>query len=133
LELGADDYISKPISIKKLLARIKNILRRQAPSEVATTEIIEIENLIIDTANYLAKLDGEEISFTKKEFEILIHLVRNRGRIVTREKLLDKIWGEEILVGQRTIDVHIRKIREKLGKYSDYIETIKAVGYRFKK
>jgi two-component system alkaline phosphatase synthesis response regulator PhoP len=134
LELGADDYIVKPISIRKLVARIKTVLRRHEPVEAKTgrpPDLLRVEQLEINVQNYKVKLGKEEISFPKKEFETLVYLVRHRGSVVTREALLNAVWGEDVVVVERTVDVHIRKIREKLGKYGDYIETIKGVGYRF--
>lgn len=135
LELGAEDYIVKPISIRKFLARIRVILRRQElnnPPPETTKSIIHIENLEINALNYTVKIDGEGISLTKKEFETLLYLARHRGQVISRDSLLSAIWGEDVIVIDRTIDVHIRKIREKLGKYEDFIETVKGVGYRFK-
>jgi len=134
LELGADDYIVKPISIRKLVARIKTVLRRHEPMEAKTgraTDLLRVEQLEINVQNYKVKLGKEEMSFPKKEFATLVYLVRHRGSVVTREALLNAVWGEDVVVVERTVDVHIRKIREKLGKYGDYIETIKGVGYRF--
>lgn len=134
LELGADDYIVKPISIRKLVARIKTVLRRHEPVEAKTgrpPDLIRVEQLEINVQNYKVKLGKEDISFPKKEFATLVYLVRHRGSVVTREALLNAVWGEDVVVVERTVDVHIRKIREKLGKYGDYIETIKGVGYRF--
>ncbi|MGA2623582.1 MAG: response regulator transcription factor [Bacteroidota bacterium] len=134
LELGADDYIVKPISIRKLVARIKTVLRRHEPVEPKTgrpPDLLRVEQMEINVQNYKVKLGKEEISFPKKEFETLVYLVRHRGSVVTREALLNAVWGEDVVVVERTVDVHIRKIREKLGKYGDCIETIKGVGYRF--
>ena len=134
LELGADDYIVKPISIRKLVARIKTVLRRHETVEAKTgrpSDILRVEQLEINVQNYKVKLGKEEMSFPKKEFATLVYLVRHRGSVVTREALLNAVWGEDVVVVERTVDVHIRKIREKLGKYGDYIETIKGVGYRF--
>lgn len=132
LELGANDYIEKPISIRKIIARIKNVLRKKNPDN---EEIIEppliFKELIIDKASYTIKLKDKEIFLPKKEFEILAFLLKNKGRVFSREALLNNIWGQNVYVIDRTIDVHIRKIREKLDSYGDYIETIKGVGYRF--
>jgi len=134
LEIGADDYIVKPISPRKLISRIKAVLRRAetAVGETIAREITRIEDLEINRANYTVKLSGKEIFFPRKEFEILSLLASNPGRVFSREELLNKIWGEDVYVVDRTVDVHIRKIREKLGDRADYIETIKGVGYRFK-
>lgn len=130
LEIGADDYITKPISINKLLARINAILRRT--DSFHGKKIIELGEISLDIDNYEVIIDNSRQKLPRKEFEILLYLVNNRGKIVRREKLLENVWGNDIYVGHRTIDVHIRRIREKLGKYSDLIETIKGVGYRFR-
>ncbi|MBN1541508.1 response regulator transcription factor [candidate division KSB1 bacterium] len=131
LELGADDYIVKPISIRKLLARIKTVLRKQ--SAQAEESPLQFGDLIIDPLSYTVKQGQQTLEFTKKEFEILCYLAQRPGRVVTRETLLNQIWGEDVIVIDRTIDVHIRKIREKLGAEEMLrIETIKGVGYRFK-
>lgn len=131
LETGADDYIAKPISIKKLLARINSVLRRK--EQLSTANILTIDKISIDLDNYEIEIENQKISLPRKEFETFIYLVKNRGKIVRREQLLEKVWGNDVVVTQRTIDVHIRKIREKLGKYAELIETIKGVGYRLKK
>lgn len=130
LEIGADDYITKPISINKLLARINAILRRT--DSLHGQNIIELDEISLDIDNYEVIIDNSRQKLPRKEFEILLYLVNNRGKIVRREKLLENVWGSDIYVGHRTIDVHIRRIREKLGKFSDLIETIKGVGYRFR-
>jgi len=131
LELGADDYIIKPISLKKLSARIKALLRRRAESGAAASrEIIRIDGLEINVPNYTVHVDGKGVTFTRREFETLVYLAGNRGRVVGRDRLLDVVWGENVRVVDRTVDVHISKIREKLGPYGEYIETVKGVGYR---
>ncbi|MGB9664201.1 MAG: response regulator transcription factor [Ignavibacteria bacterium] len=131
LELGGDDYITKPISIKKLLARINSVLRRKDIS--TSSEKLKIGEIILDLDNYQIELENQTISLPRKEFETFVYLAKNRGKIVRREQLLENVWGNDVVVTQRTIDVHIRKIREKLGKYADLIETIKGVGYRLRK
>lgn len=133
LELGADDYIVKPISIRKLLARVKTVLRKAAASEPEPDTIIRVDEVEINPLNYSVKVAGKTVAFTKKEFEVLVYLARRRGRVVTRDTLLSEIWGDDVVVIDRTVDVHIRKIREKLGETNMHlIETIKGVGYRFK-
>ena len=135
LELGAEDYIVKPISIGKILARIRAALRRSenhAGTTVRHDEIIRIEDLEINVPNYSVRVGTKELAFPRKEFETLAYLARNRGRVISREALLNAVWGENVYVVDRTIDVHIRKIREKLGSFADRIETVKGVGYRFK-
>lgn len=133
LELGADDYIVKPISIRKLLARVKNVLRKTSGSQLETEAIWRFGEVEINSLNYSVKVAGKMITFTKKEFEVLLYLAQRPGRVVTRETFLNEIWGDDVVVIDRTIDVHIRKIREKLGeKNMHLVETIKGVGYRLK-
>jgi two-component system alkaline phosphatase synthesis response regulator PhoP len=136
LELGADDYIQKPISPRVLVARIKTILRRSAErirtETIAAPEILRIDTLEINRQNYTVRIDGKESFFPKKEFELLAFLASNRGKVFPRETLLRRIWGESVYVVDRTVDVHVSKIREKLGDYAPFIETVKGVGYRFK-
>lgn len=143
LELGADDFIGKPISPKKLIARVKANLRKselQAPeaqsleggSPASQNAAIKIGPLEINRERYQVLLDGEVIVFPRKEFEILSYLASHPGKVFGREAILRDIWGTDVFVVDRTIDVHVRKIREKLSDYADMIETIKGVGYRFK-
>lgn len=134
LNIGADDFIQKPISPKKLTARVKSNLRKLETSQTENSRNVEIKAgpLTIDKEKYSVSLAGTQIVFPKKEFEILAYLASNSGKVFHRDKILNDIWGSEIFVVERTIDVHIRKIREKLGDHADLIETIKGVGYRFK-
>jgi two-component system alkaline phosphatase synthesis response regulator PhoP len=134
LELGAEDYIMKPISMKKLVARVRTTLRRETVEERSGTssDILRVDELEINVPNYSVKLAFKPVIFPKKEFETLVYLVRHRGRVISRDVLLNAVWGEGVFVVDRTVDVHIRKIREKLGKYADMIETVKGVGYRCK-
>ncbi len=132
LELGADDYIVKPIGLRKLVARVKMVLRKASSVVEEKNKKISHGNLTIDAESYSVKVNGKPVDFTKKEFEILSYLAQRPGRVVTRETLLNQVWGEDVIVIDRTIDVHIRKIREKLEDFASYIETIKGVGYRFK-
>ena len=135
LEIGADDYISKPISPRKVLARIKSVIRRSQNEKHVQTisdDNIKFKNLEIDTASHSVKIKEREIFFPKKEFQLLHFLLANRGKVYSREILLNRIWGENIYLVDRTVDVHVAKVREKLGEYAEYIETIKGLGYRFK-
>ena len=134
LNIGADDFIQKPISPKKLTARVKSNLRKLETTQAEMGKVKEIKAgpLTIDREKYSVSLDGKQIVFPKKEFEILAYLASNPGKVFHRDKILSDIWGTEIFVVERTIDVHVRKIREKLGGHADLIETIKGVGYRFK-
>jgi two-component system, OmpR family, alkaline phosphatase synthesis response regulator PhoP len=133
LELGADDYIVKPIAIRKLLVRIKMALRKAAANRVVNQDRIVFDDIQIDPAGFAVFVGSSRLTLTKKEFEILLYLAQRPGRVITREMLLDVVWGDSVVVIDRTIDVHIRKIREKLGPERQHlIETIKGVGYRFK-
>jgi len=133
LELGADDYIPKPISVQKLLARIKSNIRQSLTIINETSiGIIEVGPIKIDREAYIVYLNNGKIIFPRKEFELISYLASKPGKVIPREQLLNSIWGEDVFVGDRTIDVHVRKIREKLDKYSNLIETVKGVGYRFK-
>jgi len=133
LELGADDYITKPISIRKLMARVKMVLRKAKPAESESTTIVRHGEVEINPLNYSVTVSGNTVPFTKKEFELLLYLAKRPGRVITRDTLLNEIWGDNVVVIDRTIDVHIRKIREKLGENNMHlIETIKGVGYRLK-
>lgn len=132
---GADDYIKKPISPKMLVARVKSKLKRQSlftSSDEAKNITIKIGPLEINKDKYEVLRDGEKIVLPKKEFSILRYLASKPGKVFPRDKILDDVWGDDIFVIERTVDVHVRKIREKFGKYANLIETIKGVGYRFK-
>ena len=132
LEAGADDYINKPIKPKVLVSRVKALLRRKG-SEVIQSDnnqgLIEISDLKIDRESYQVTLDHDDILLPRKEFEILYLLASKPGKVYNREEIFDKIWGDDVVVGGRTIDVHIRKLRKKLGR--DYIMTVKGIGYKF--
>lgn len=127
-EVGADDYINKPIKPRVLLSRIKAILRRSAAAD-ATAGKVDVGGLKIDREKYIVVKEGAEITLPRKEFELLALLASKPGKVFTREVILDKVWGGEVVVGDRTIDVHIRKLREKLGE--EYIKTVKGIGYKF--
>jgi len=128
LDAGADDYITKPIKPRLLVSRVKAILRRKAGVEEGYPNEKE-GDIRIDREKYLVYKEGQELSFPKKEFELLALLLSKPGKVFTREVILESVWGGEVIVGDRTIDVHIRKLREKLGDH--YIKTIKGVGYKF--
>lgn len=127
-DAGADDYITKPIKPKLFISRIQALLRRysKAPAE---SNIIVLKGFTIDKDRYVVVMDHAEITLVRKEFELLQFLVSHPDKVVTREEIFAKVWGEHVVVGDRTIDVHIRRIREKLG--IDSIRTIKGVGYKF--
>lgn len=128
-EVGADDYINKPIKPRVLISRIKALLRRSGNPDATTVEKVEMGGIKIDRERYLIVQNGSEINLPKKEFELLALLASKPGKVFTRESILDKVWGGEVVVGDRTIDVHIRKLREKLGE--DFIRTVKGIGYKF--
>jgi len=134
LEIGASDFIQKPISPKKLIARVNSNLRKEIKKseEKSLPANIKIGSLYIDRNKYLVNIDGSAKIFPRKEFELLYYLANNPEKVFDRETLLKNVWGLDVYVGDRTIDVHIRKIREKLGKLADLIETVKGVGYKFK-
>jgi len=132
LELGADDYIIKPFSIRELLARVKAILRRTAVQTIDKS--YKFDNILLDFEKHEVIKDNKRVDLTLKEFEVMEILVKNKGRVITRDFLLDKVWGYEYIGETRTVDVHIRHLRQKLeedDKNPRYIETIRGVGYRF--
>jgi two-component system, OmpR family, alkaline phosphatase synthesis response regulator PhoP len=131
-EAGGDDYITKPVKPKVLISRIRALLKRVSQVETETKESparIEKSGLIIDKDKYAVYLKDQEIILPKKEFELLLLLSSRPGKVYTRDEIFDLVWGSDIIVGDRTIDVHIRKLREKIG--DDFIRTIKGVGYKF--
>jgi two-component system alkaline phosphatase synthesis response regulator PhoP len=127
--VGADDYIAKPIKPRALVSRINAILRRNAPAEDVTENKLEIGELVIDREAYLVFQRGNKVVLAKKEFELLYLLASKPGKVYTREVILKNIWEDSVVVTNRTIDVHIRKLREKLG--DDIVATVKGVGYKF--
>jgi two-component system, OmpR family, alkaline phosphatase synthesis response regulator PhoP len=132
LDVGGDDYITKPIRPRVFLSRIKALLRRAERGDEAMEEDssqISIGGLIIDTDRVSVTKDGQVIELAKKEFELLHLLISKPGKVFSRQEIFNKVWGTDVIVGNRTIDVHIRKLREKIGE--DYIKTIKGIGYKF--
>ncbi|MXV15114.1 response regulator transcription factor [Hufsiella ginkgonis] len=127
--VGADDYIAKPIKPRALVSRINAILRRNSQAEEITDNKLEISDLVIDRERFLVYRAGEKIVLAKKEFELLYLLASKPGKVYTREVILKNIWEDSVVVTNRTIDVHIRKLREKLG--DTYVSTVKGVGYKF--
>ncbi|MGD9929709.1 MAG: response regulator transcription factor [Mangrovibacterium sp.] len=134
-EAGADDYITKPIRPKVLVSRVKALLKRTGSSSTTTAVPVENSNtvtigeLVIDKERYLIKMSNEEMVLPRKEFELLSLLVSKPGKVFTREEIYYSVWGDNVVVGDRTIDVHIRKLREKIG--NDHIKTLKGIGYKF--
>lgn len=132
LELGADDYMTKPFSVRELMARVKAVLRRTAIQPV--DQSFKFSNIIVDFQKHEVLREGKKIELTLKEFELLEILIKNKGRVMTRDFLLDKIWGYEYIGETRTVDVHIRHLRQKIeldDKNPQHIETIRGIGYRF--
>ncbi len=127
--VGADDYIAKPIKPRALVSRINAILRRNLTHEEVSNNKLEIGDLVIDREAYLVYQAGQKVVFAKKEFELLYLLASKPGKVYTRESILKNIWEDSVVVTNRTIDVHIRKLREKLGE--NYVSTVKGVGYKF--
>jgi two-component system alkaline phosphatase synthesis response regulator PhoP len=127
--VGADDYIAKPIKPRALVSRINAILRRNNSTEELSDNKIEIGDLVIDREAYLVYQSGDKVVLAKKEFELLYLLASKPGKVYTRESILKNIWEDSVVVTNRTIDVHIRKLREKLGEH--YVSTVKGVGYKF--
>jgi two-component system, OmpR family, alkaline phosphatase synthesis response regulator PhoP len=127
-DVGADDYITKPIKPRALMSRISALFRRESKKSLPLSSIT-VDNLTIDRTSYTVTIDGREINLPKKEFELLYFLALNPNKVFNREELLQNIWGTDVYVLARTVDVHIRKVREKIG--DDYITTVKGVGYKF--
>ena len=126
LETGADDYISKPVSPKVFISRVNALFRRVTRPD---SRKIELKGIVIDPERFIVTVEGREVTLAKKEFELLYLLAQKPGRVFLRNEILNQVWGNEVIVGDRTVDVHIRKIRQKLE--ADYIRTVKGVGYKF--
>ena len=133
LELGADDYVVKPFSPRELLLRVKGILKR---SQTAGAELErqhwQRDGLAVDSEAHKVTVDGEEVELTATEFKLLTELISRHGRVLTRDQLLNRVWGYEFEGYARTVDTHIRRLRQKLGPYAIYVETVRGVGYRFR-
>lgn len=129
-ELGADDYITKPFSVRELVLRVRAVLRRKVPTS-SDAPTIEFGNLRIDRAAHRVWVDGAEVELTALEFKLLVTLYDRRNRVQSRESLLDHVWGIEARISTRTVDAHVKRLREKIGAARDYIETVRGVGYRF--
>ncbi len=131
LNIGADDYISKPFSVREVLARVRSVLRRTSTEVAASDEEPGYENLRLDMRNKSCSLDGEAVALTKKEFEILTLMLRHPNVIFSREELLQRVWHGEVVVLDRTIDVNITRLRRKIGRYGRHIVTRQGYGYGF--
>ena len=127
-DAGADDYVTKPVKPKVLVSKVKGLLRRLKKREATNSQLV-FNNLVIDREEYKVTLKGKELSMPRKEFELLYLLASKPGKVFKREKIMEKIWGSDVVVGDRTIDVHIRKLREKIG--DRFFKTVKGVGYKF--
>ena len=139
LNLGADDYIAKPYTIRNVVARVKSVLRRtsaphnaQSRGEAAREEQLVVEGLCLDLEFKRCIVDGTEVKLAKKEFELLTYLIRHRGKICSREQILSRVWSDEVIVLDRTIDVNITRLRSKIGAYGAYIVTRSGFGYGFR-
>ena len=128
LDAGADDYITKPFSTQEMLARIRAVLRRRAPE--TTTERVEIGELALDAATHRVTWQGTPLKVGPTEFKLLAHLMRHAERVHSRAQLLDKVWGDHVYIEERTVDVHVKRLRESLGAASSMIETVRGAGYR---
>jgi two-component system phosphate regulon response regulator PhoB len=131
LELGADDYVTKPYSPRELVLRIRKLLKRTKAAD-ETGDQLRFGVLEIDIPRHAAHVDGQSVTLTATEFNLLTLLARRRGRVQSRERLLQDVWGYETAIDTRTVDTHMRRLREKIGPAADYLETIRGVGYRFK-
>ena len=131
LELGADDYVVKPFSPRELILRLRAVLKRHAP-EQEKRQVLSRDGLSVDLGAHRVTLDGEEVALTATEFRLLVELFQSAGRVLTRDRLLNAVWGYEFEGYARTVDTHVRRLRQKLGSLARMIETIRGVGYRFK-
>ena len=128
LDAGADDYLTKPFSTKELLARIRAVLRRRAPEAVA--ERVEIGELVLDTATHRVTWQGAPLKVGPTEFKLLAYLMQHAERVHSRAQLLDKVWGDHVYIEERTVDVHVKRLRESLGAAAPMVETVRGAGYR---
>ncbi len=130
LELGADDYVTKPFSPRELVLRIKNVLRRASKSDTPAA-VLTLGPIVVDKERFQVTIGGKPVDFTATELKLLTLLMERRGRVQSREVLLNDVWGYESVIDTRTVDTHVRRLREKLGPAADYLETVRGFGYRF--
>ena len=128
-DVGADDFVNKPLKPRLLISKVRSLLRRTNKINNVSSMKLNFKGLIIDKEEYTVKIKGEKLILPRKEFELLFMLSSNAGKVIKREEIMNQIWGEDVIVGDRTIDVHIRKVRKKIG--SNFIKTIKGIGYKF--
>ena len=128
MALGADDYITKPFSVSEMLARIRAVLRRRAPEQAVPN--VSVGELTLDGATYRVSYQGEPLKIGPTEFKLLSYLMHHAERVHTRSQLLDKVWGDHVFIEERTVDVHIKRLRESLGKAGVMVETVRGTGYR---
>ena len=128
-DAGADDFVNKPLKPRLLISKVRSLLRRTTKINNVSSMKLNFKGLIIDKEEYTVKIKGEKLILPRKEFELLFMLSSNTGKVIKREEIMNQIWGEDVIVGDRTIDVHIRKLRKKIG--SNFIKTIKGIGYKF--
>lgn len=131
LEVGADDYVTKPFSVRELVLRVKNLLRRRETNPEEAAETLEAGPVAVDISRHQVKIHDELVSLTATEFRLLVIMLRRRGRVQTRERLLQDVWDYDSGVDTRTVDTHVRRLREKLGEAAPLLETVRGVGYRF--
>lgn len=137
LNLGADDYIMKPYTVRNVIARVKSVLRRTSSQKMAAkptekSNVLQVDGLILDLEFKRCTVDGEEVKLARKEFELLAYLMMHRGKICSREQILGRVWSDEVVVLDRTIDVNITRLRSKIGSYGSYIVTRSGFGYGFR-
>ena len=128
LDLGADDYLAKPFGMMEMVSRVRAVLRRSKTAESA--DLLTAEGLVLNPTEHTVTVDGEQVQLTLKEYELLRLFMENRGRAFTRDAILSSVWGTEFVGETRTVDVHVGTLRTKIGKYGDYIKTVRGVGYR---
>ncbi len=132
-DVGVDDYVVKPFSSKELMMRIHAILKRTKPVEAVLNEQFKVDDMVIDYSARTVTIEGQRIQLSPKEYELLVYLVKNKGIALTREQLLQNVWGYDFFGDDRTLDTHIKLLRKNLGDYAKYIITLRGVGYRFEK